>query len=133
MRQYEADLTNSTEVLLHAGHRARRLPRSARGAGSAGRVTAGALRLGNTVTAAVAGHRVLARADARVVAGMGAVLLVTAGLAFRWPRLLAWPLAALLVWLGGALVGRAWQLRRSGPVAVERAVDPGFRTGDRDG
>lgn len=133
MRQYEADLTNSTEVLLHGGHRARRLPRSARGAGSAGRATAGALRLGNTVTAAVAGHRVLARADARVVAGMGAVLLVSAGLAFRWPRLLAWPLAAVLVWLGGALLGRAWQLRRSGPVAAERAVDAGLRTADRDG
>jgi cardiolipin synthase len=133
MQQYEADLTNTTEVLLRGGRRVRRGRRSTRGAGSAGRATAGALRLGNTVTAAVAGHRVLARAEARVVAGSGAALLVTAGLAFRWPRLLAWPLAVLLAWLGGALLTRAWQLRRSGPAPEERAVDPGFTTGEPGG
>jgi len=130
MHQYEADLTNATEVLLH-GHRVRGPWRAARGTGSAGRATAGALRLGNTVTAAVAGHRVLARADARIVAALGAGLLVAAGLALRWPRLLAWPLAALLVWVGGALLARAWQLRRGGSIADERTVDPGLPAGGR--
>jgi cardiolipin synthase len=74
---------------------------------------------------------VLARADARIVAALGALLLVAAGLAFRWPRLLAWPLAVLLVWLGGALVTRAWQLRRGGATPEERTVDPGVRTRGR--
>ena len=82
---------------------------------------------------AVAGHRVLARAEARIVAALGAALLVGAGLAFRWPRLLAWPLALLLVWLGSALLARAWRLRRGGPMPEERTVDPGFRAGDRAG
>jgi cardiolipin synthase len=131
MHQYETDLTNATEVLLRGRGRVRGVRRPARGAGSAGRATAGALRLGNTVTAAVAGHRVLARADARIVAALGALLLVAAGLAFRWPRLLAWPLAVLLVWLGGALVTRAWQLRRGGATPEERTVDPGVRTRGR--
>lgn len=131
MRQYETDLTNATEVLLHGRHRARWLRRRARGTGSAGRATAGALRLGNTVTAAVAGHRVLARADARNVAALGAGLLVAAGLALRWPRLLAWPVAALLAWVGGALLARAWQLRRGGAIVDERTVDPGLPAGGR--
>jgi cardiolipin synthase len=133
MQQYEADLTKATEVLLHGGRRALGARRSAHGAGSAGRATAGALRLGNTVTAAVAGHRVLAPAEARVVAALGAVVLVAAGLTFRWPRLLVWPLAVLLVWLGGALLARAWQLRRGGRMPKEHTVDPGFRAGDHTG
>jgi cardiolipin synthase len=131
MRQYETDLTNATEVLLHEGRRVRGARRSARGAGSAGRATAGALRLGNTVTAAVSGHRVLAPAEARIVAALGGVLLVAAGVAFRWPRLLAWPLAVLLVWLGGALLARAWQLHRRGPKRERRGIDPGVPAGDR--
>jgi cardiolipin synthase len=130
MRQYETDLTNTTEVLLRGG-RSRRGSRRPRGAGSAGRATAGALRLGNTVTAAVAGHRVLERAEARVVAALGTVLLVSAGLAFGWPRLVAWPLAALLVWLGGAWLARAWHLRVGGPMPEERTIDPSDRAGDR--
>jgi cardiolipin synthase A/B len=133
MRQYETDLTNATEVLLHGGRRARGLRRSARGTGSAGRATAGALRLGNTVTAAVSGHRLLAPAEARIVAALGGVLLVAAGVAFRWPRLLAWPLAVLLVWLGGALLARAWQLRRGGTTPDDRAVDPDVRKGGGTG
>jgi cardiolipin synthase len=131
MQQYEADLTNATEVLLHGGRRTRGIRPLARGAGSAGRATAGALRLGNTVTAAVAGHRVLAPAEARIVAALGGVLLLAASLAFRWPQLLAWPLALLLVWLGGALLARAWQLRRGGPTPDERTVDPDVQVGDR--
>ncbi len=131
MQQYAADLTTTTEVLLPAGRRARGARRVPRGTGSAGRATAGALRLGNTVTAAVAGHRVLARAEARVVAALGTVLLVSAGLAFGWPRLVAWPLAALLVWLGGALLARAWHLRVGGPMPEERTIDPSDRAGDR--
>jgi cardiolipin synthase len=130
MQQYETDLTNATQVLLHQRRQVRELRRSARGTGSAGRATAGALRLGNTVTAAVGGHRVLARGEARIVAALGAVLLLAAGLAFRWPRLVASPLAVLFVWLGGALLARAWQLRRGRTPPEERTVDPGVRTGD---
>jgi cardiolipin synthase A/B len=97
MQQYEADLTNATEVLLHAGREQRvsRAPPSARGGGSAGRAAAGAIRLGNTVTAAVAGRRMLAPAEARIVSAIGGGLLAVAIAAIWWPPLLAWPLAVL--------------------------------------
>ena len=73
---------------------------------------AGAVRLGNTVTAAVTDHRVLASADAEILGIAGLVLIVLAVAAAVWPPALAWPLALLLTWIGSALVGRAWRLRR---------------------
>jgi cardiolipin synthase len=122
-RQYLEDLTRATEVVLHTrrwlrprstsggGDRAERRQRS-RGGGSAGRAVAGAVRLGNTVTAAVTDHRVLASADAEILGLAGLVLLVLAAAAVVWPWVLAWPLAGLLAWIGTALVARAWRLRR---------------------
>ena len=44
---------------------------------------------------------------ALVVVGGGLLLAVLAGLGFVWPRLLAWPLATLSLWLGLALLARA--------------------------
>jgi hypothetical protein len=41
----------------------------------------------------------------------GLLLTVTAGLGFLWPRLLAWPLAAISLWLGLALLARAARRR----------------------
>ena len=73
---------------------------------------AGAVRLGNTVTAAVTDHRVLQPADARIVGTIGLALLIIAALVMLWPRLLAVPGALLLVWTGGALLVRAVRLRR---------------------
>jgi len=115
MRQYETDLGNATEVHLQESRSARRSRPCARGAGSAGRAAAGALRIGNTVSAAVAGHRVLAPADARILGGVGLTLLLGAVVAAVWPRLLAWPFGLLLVWLGGALLARAVRLWRERP------------------
>ena len=125
MEQYERDLANATEVLLHERHHARRPPPAARRAGSAGRATAGAIRLGNTVTAAVAGHRVLGPAEARVVGALGAMLLVVAALAIGWPRVVAWPLGLVLLWLGGTLLARAWRLHGKGWTQEDRTIDPG--------
>ena len=109
-QQYVDDLANATEVLLTARRRVIHPSRSARGAGSAGRAASGALRLGNTVTAAVAGRRILAPAEARIVALIALAFVLTAVAAFLWPRLIAWPLGAILVWFGAALFGRAYRL-----------------------
>jgi cardiolipin synthase A/B len=76
---------------------------------------AGAVRLGNTVTAAVTDHRVLQPADARTIGTIGLVLLLVAALVVLRPLLLAIPAALLLVWIGGALLVRAvrlWRRRR---------------------
>jgi cardiolipin synthase len=121
-RQYEADLLNATELILHADRRSRLKARRGAAAnrraaghrrtpGSAGRGVAGAIRLGNTVTAAVTDHRVLASADARAIAIAGAMLIVAALAAVWWPRLIAVPFGLLSFWMGGALMLRAYRLR----------------------
>jgi cardiolipin synthase A/B len=56
------------------------------GTGSAGRATAGVLRIGNSVGAAMSDRRVLEPVEARI--------MTTA-----FPRLLAYPLIAIIVWL----------------------------------
>ncbi|MEO8946729.1 MAG: phospholipase D-like domain-containing protein [Gemmatimonadaceae bacterium] len=124
---YLQDLTNSTEVVLHMGH-TRRTARDTvtqdgsappkrrmhdRRSGSAGRGVAGAIRIGNTVSAAVTDRRVLAAADARTVAAAGAVLVVVAAVGVWWPRIFAVPLALLCVWFGGALLLQSYRLRRN--------------------
>jgi cardiolipin synthase A/B len=93
-----------------AVHKAR-THRRRRGSGSAGRGVAGAIRLGNTVTAAVTDHRVLATSDARAVAVAGAILVGFAAVAVYWPKAFAIPFALLAAWFGAALLLRAFRLR----------------------
>jgi cardiolipin synthase len=45
----------------------------------------------------------------------GVLLAVLAGVAFVWPRLVAWPLAVLSLWLGLALLARAARRRATAP------------------
>ena len=122
-RQYEDDLLNATELVLYADRRARSAARRGAAAnrraaghrrtpGSAGRGVAGAIRLGNTVTAAVTDHRVLASTDARAIAFAGAVLIAAALATLWWPRLVAIPFGVLSIWLGGALLLRAHRLHQ---------------------
>jgi len=108
--QYLTDLTNATEVLLTARSRVIHPGPLRRGGGSAGRAAAGAVRIGNTVTAAVANRRVLAPAEARIVGVIAVVFAVGAFVAFRWPKLFAWPLAVMLVWFAVVLAVRAYRL-----------------------
>jgi len=112
-----ADLENSTELVL-AGKRMRsaeprprprRLPRKVRG--SAGRAAAGALRVGNTVSAAISARRTLEGGERRMVFFGGLALLVLAALWAVFPRILAVPVALVLAWLGLSLVLKAWRLR----------------------
>jgi len=124
--QYLKDLENATEVLLPRERRRRlwqmrrearrgapRRPRHSWGdSGSTGRAVAGAVRLGNTVTAAVTDHRVLQPADARIIAAIGLALILVAAGVVLWPRVIAIPAALLFVWIGGALLVRAVRLRQ---------------------
>ncbi|NBD13527.1 phospholipase D-like domain-containing protein [Corallococcus silvisoli] len=117
---YLEDLEHATEVVLDG--RARRLkaapllPRARRGTpgrrGSMSRAAAGAVRLGNTVGAAVTNHRELGRTESKVVFGAGVVPLALAGVALYWPHAVAVPVALLGVWAGIALWSRALRLRR---------------------
>ena len=79
-RLYDDDLQHATEIVLDSSRRVRvarkRVRRPRRSGGSAVRAAAGALRLGHTVGAAITNRRVLARTEAGMMAGVGAVLLV---------------------------------------------------------
>lgn len=103
---YLDDLTNATEVVLDRRHRPSAPPRAtsrpaARADGSGSRAAAGLLRVSHTVGAAISDHRELEPVEARI---MLVVALV--------PRLLAYPVAAVALWLGGALLYRGYRLFR---------------------
>jgi cardiolipin synthase len=115
---FEADLANATEIVLGARRR-RRAPaepeaavaRHRRREGSAV-ATAGAIRLGNAVGAALGGHRVLGPAEATLLLAAGLVLVGVAALALAFPRLVLAPAIVALVWLGLALLLEAARVRR---------------------
>lgn len=145
MEQYTRDLANATEVVLCPGRPglAGRSPSPApgtvseelrerphaRGSGSAGRAATGAIRLGNTVTAAVTDRRVLARADVQVLIAGGAILIALALVAILWPRVLAIPFALLAIWFGGALLVRAYHIDRRRQPSGVAATDLPVRRG----
>lgn len=115
--QYEADLENATEIVLGNRSRVRRekprprqVPRGR--SGSSGRAAAGALRLANTMGAAITDRRTLGPAES-VSLGSGALFLAVAGIAILfWPRLLAWPMGALAVWFSVVLFRRYLAARK---------------------
>ena len=131
VQSYLEDLENATEVVLDARRRRteRFPPRSdeapaqddrkhrkhsrhdRRRSGSAGRGVAGAIRLGNTVSAAVTQHRVLASSDSRAVALGGAILAIAAVVALLWPHVIALPFAVICIWFGGAMLWQSLRLR----------------------
>jgi cardiolipin synthase len=71
--------------------------------GSSGRAAAGAMRIANSVGAAIANRRVLGRSETSLLVIGGAVLVASAVVGFLWPRIIAWPLAVLALWIGASL------------------------------
>jgi cardiolipin synthase len=116
---YEEDLANATEIVLDARRRVcstgapvRR--RRARAGGSTARAAAGALRLGNTVGAAIADRRVLGPAEAGIMTGAGLALLGFALIGILWPLAIVLPLALAAGWAAVSLLVRARELRAAG-------------------
>lgn len=130
--QYERDLTNATEIVLRAG-RARRAggaPVGHHGASGlaskrSGRATAGALRIANTVGAAISARRVLGRSEDSILFGAGLLLVGFATLALVWPRVVAWPIAVIALWIAIGLFTRWLQSRR-------RSGEPARAATERD-
>jgi cardiolipin synthase len=79
--------------------------------GSASRAAASALRIGNTVGAALTNRRVLGVSEAGITAKFGVLLSVLAVLAVVFPRVVAVPLGIIAGWIGLSLLVRAWRLR----------------------
>ncbi|MBP1714816.1 MAG: cardiolipin synthetase [Deltaproteobacteria bacterium] len=117
---YQEDLQNSTEILLRKGNRVqlavkrknrlRRMKQNARG--SVGRAGAGAIRIGNTLGAAITNHRVLGPAEARITGIGGFLLLLLALIGVFLPRGLSIPLAVVCGWLAVSFLIRTYKLAR---------------------
>lgn len=104
-KQYENDLGNATEIVLSNRRISRasaapRARRPKRGAGSTSRAAAGTLRLVNTVGAALGNKRVLGRSEAGVLLVAAVILIALAFVAAIWPRILAWPIALIILLVG---------------------------------
>ena len=116
---YLRDLENSTEIILHARRRRRafrehlRLTGTGAG-GSAGRAAAGAVRIGNAMSAAFTNRRVLEPVESRLMAASGGLLLVLAALFALFPPALLYPIIFIFVWLGTVLLYKSWKLHREG-------------------
>ena len=126
-QMYEEDLANATEVVLDEKRRPRSpsMPRRRRpmilsGGGSASRAAAGAVRIGNAIGAAFTNRRALGPIEARL-AFMTGLLLCVLSIAFAvFPHALVYPLAAIGIWGGIALIYRGYRLRRAQKPAESR-------------
>ena len=125
---FQDDLGNATEVVLRRWARVRpagdaRVRRVRGSGGSATRAAAGAVRIGNALGSVLAARRVHGPAERWLMAQGGLLLALLAGVGFVWPRLLAWPLAVLSLWLGLALLARA--ARKRAAILLPRPPAPG--------
>ena len=117
---FQEDLENATEIVLHRWSRVRpagkaRTPRVRGAGGSTTRAAAGVLRVGNALGSVLAARRFHGQAERWLMAEGGLLLAVLAALGFFWPRLLAWPIAALSLWMGLALLARSARRRTDTP------------------
>ena len=130
---YLEDLGLSTEIILNQRQRVlpvkkierRRVsgkPRLVQG--SVGRAGASAIRIGNTVGAAMANRRVLGPAESRIMASAGMVLLVCAAVSLLWPRWVVIPTSVLAVWFAVSLFIRAYKLHRKRRMEIESLSSP---------
>jgi cardiolipin synthase len=134
--QFEADLARSTEIVLTANNRVRRAepvaqrPERARRsrAGSAGRAAAGAVSVGSALGAALTNRRALGPAEAGLLAKMALVVIGLGVVGALWPRVLAWPAAAILAWIGVAWLGKAWALKHRDEAELLAQVDDEAQT-----
>jgi cardiolipin synthase len=119
---FQEDLENATEIVLHRWARVRpadkpRPPRVRGAGGSTTRAAAGVLRVGNALGSVLAARRLHGPAERWLMAEGGLFLAIVAALGFLWPRLLAWPLAAVSLWLGLALLGRSARQKTDDPTS----------------
>jgi cardiolipin synthase len=117
--QYERDLQNATEIVLAPRRYRRSKPTLAgdarptsigRGGGRSGRAAASALRVANSVGAALANHRVLGEMPSAPLLTATLLLAALAMVSFLWPASIGWPIGALAAWVAVNMGVRAWRL-----------------------
>jgi phosphatidylserine/phosphatidylglycerophosphate/cardiolipin synthase-like enzyme len=116
---YLQDLERSTEIVLQtfrlqtsrprAADGPRRAPRRYR---SSRRVVRAVTNMGRSIGAAVSGNRRLEDFEAGPVIGTALVFAAMAALGFFAPKVLAWPIAAVALWMAITFFAEAWKLWR---------------------
>jgi cardiolipin synthase len=125
-QMYLEDLDNATEIVLSEKNRVRPVAQPQRASpsyngpghrksGSAGRLTAGAIRVSNTVGAAITSRLVLGAAEAKIMLFGGAALLSLAVVALVQPLVLVIPFSLLAGWIGVSLLIKAHHLHQMEP------------------
>ena len=118
MAMYEQDLANSTEVVLtarklHSVER-RKTPRlddwRTRGRTTRRAASAGAIRMGRTLGAALTARREVGAAEAYSLFWSSLIFLSLGLLAYKWPKAIAMPFAVMAIWFALAGLFRAWRL-----------------------
>ena len=121
MEMFERDLENSTEVVLKARKMVpmverRRSPRledwRARGRTTRRAASAGAIRMGRTLGAALTARREVGAAEAYNLFWSSLIFMALGLVALQWPRAIAFPFGVLAVWFAVAGLFRAWRLYR---------------------
>ena len=119
--QYERDLRNATEIVLAPRRYRRSKPTPTgdarpagigRGGGRPGRAAASALRVANSVGAALVNHRVLGEMPAGPLLTATLLLGALAVVSFLWPAWIGWPIGAMATWAAVNMGVRAWRLWR---------------------
>ncbi len=115
-----ADLQNATEIVLNAKRKVSapnqprgKQPALTRRGGSSGRAAAGAVRIANVVSAAFTNRREIEPVEARITAGGGVLLVFLAVLFAFYPRVIAYPIVVLSLWISIALFYQGWKLHRA--------------------
>jgi len=132
--QYERDLGHATEIVLQprrrrsAAESIRRSaprPRRRRGerGGSSSRAAAGALRLANSVGAALSNRRILGDTETGPLLAGTLVLTALAVVAIRWPAVVGWPIGVLAAWFALNLGIRSWRMRRQHRRRLQKVDD----------
>ena len=132
--QYEKDLGNATEIVLATRRRRHgsseqvrssetRPPRVRHGGGSSGRAAAGALRIANSVGAALTNRRVLGDTSSGPLFIGTVVLAALAVIAILWPAWIGWPFSAVAGWFALNLGIRSWRLRKRRWHVLNEAAD----------
>jgi cardiolipin synthase len=116
---FEQDLQNCTEVMLQPGRTGIPRPKTGRAQKfttpnrqKATRLLSGAIGIGSTIRATFTQTRTLGPGELFTLAGAAVALSVLALLAAFLPKLIAWPLAALLLWSALSLALHAAKLWR---------------------
>ena len=113
---YLEDLKNTTEIVLTGKRKIVSVGRAKRSrmrgaGGSAGRAVSGAVRIGNVIGAVITAKREHGPAETSLLGWLSIILAVVALVAVIWPRLLAYPVAAVILWIALALWATARRLK----------------------